>query len=153
MQVILISDFLHWFRLVPGRVLYDYQTWILIQKFFDYPVTNKFRKINVLTRARLVSDMFALAEGRLLEYEIVLGTMKYLSNEEDLLPWMVALKEFDLIRSRLLGSDTSLLERYQVYLSKICFHFWAILKWRGWSKVDIFEKSSSWEKFYLGLTI
>lgn len=108
------------FRLVPGRVLYDEETWNLIRKFFVDP-DNKFRQINVLTRARVVSDMFTLAKAGELKYKIVLSTMKYLHYEEDFVPWIIALKEFDFIRSRLLGSGLALFERYQV--SEKCFYF------------------------------
>lgn len=99
-------------------MLYEEENWKSIQKFLLDK--DKFKQINVLTRARIVSDMFTLAEAGKLRYEIVFSTMEYLHNEEDIAPWHLALKEFDRIRSRLLGSSSGLFKRYQVnrkYLS------------------------------------
>lgn len=43
------------------------------------------------SRARILDDAFALAEANSIAYEIPLNLTQYLANEEEFLPWMMAL--------------------------------------------------------------
>lgn len=65
-----------------------------------------------MSRVNLVSDMFALAEVGKLPYQILFSTMKYLPHEISDYPLMLALNEFNKIRSTLFGSIA--LEPYKV---------------------------------------
>lgn len=94
------------------RVNYDSNNWDLIQSFLLDVI--EYSKINILTRVRLISDMFALAEAGELLYNFVFRTMNYLTYEEHFQPWKVALEQLDLIRTRLVG--TNIFESYQVCL-------------------------------------
>lgn len=55
------------------------------------------QRIDVKSRARIIGDMFALAQTGMLPYDLVLNISKYLVKEKDLLPWTVAMKGFDEI--------------------------------------------------------
>lgn len=55
------------------------------------------QKISVRSRARIVGDAFALAEANIIPYEVPLNLTKYLVNEEEYLPWIMALSGFATI--------------------------------------------------------
>lgn len=67
-----------------------------------------------MTRAHLIADMLALSEVGELDYDISLSTLKYLKHETSNFPLMVALYEFNKIRSTLFGLKTDLLKNYKV---------------------------------------
>lgn len=92
------------------RVHYDAHNWDMIQEYLLEQWS--YSKINVLTRVRLISDMFVLAEAGEILYSKLFRTMKYLGHEIYFQPWKVALDEFALIRTRLIG--TKVFEAYQV---------------------------------------
>lgn len=100
---------------VIGRINYDEPNWILIVESLvneDDPTV-----FDRLTRARLTSDMFALAEVGELSYKIVLDAMKYLPRELYYENFMLAILEFNKILSRLKG--TSIYKSFQVGLTKL----------------------------------
>lgn len=93
---------------VLAHVHYDDNNWSLIQT----TLLNDHLSIDLPSRVRLVTDIFALAEAGILLYDFLFKTMQYLSKENSYSPWAVASTNFYKIRERLFG--TSLFIPYQV---------------------------------------
>lgn len=81
---------------------YDPDNWNAIQRSLLHPP--KYWNFDVLTRSRLVHDIFALAEAGKLSYTFLFRTMKFLRREQHDLPWRTALAEFDILYSRVFRS-------------------------------------------------
>ncbi|XP_027455517.1 glutamyl aminopeptidase [Zalophus californianus] len=65
------------------RVNYEVETW-------EYIATNlstNHKNFSSADRASLIDDAFALARAQLLDYKMALNLTKYLTREEDFLPW------------------------------------------------------------------
>lgn len=77
------------------RVNYNKEGW---DKIINQLLTNH-SAIDARSRARLVDDAFALAEGGMLPYEVPLNISQYLIKETEYLPWSMALSGFATIIS------------------------------------------------------
>lgn len=97
--------------------MYEQENWINIQNYLLDK--EEYENISVLTRVRVVSDMFSLAEAGILSYQFVFQTIVYLEHEEAYAVWNVAFKEIDKIRSLLLRTD--IFKAYQVRPSYVSF--------------------------------
>lgn len=64
----------------------------LIKQLNDAPAD-----IHVLNRAQLIDDAFALARAGQLNYSVPLQLTKYLSKEEDVIPWYSAMNGFSYL--------------------------------------------------------
>lgn len=93
-----------------ARVNYDENNWRKVSESLLYE--DKYSGIDVLTRANLISDMFALAEIGELPYDHVLDTMKYLIREDHYIVWKVAATAFEKFWFHLRG--TKLLKLFEV---------------------------------------
>lgn len=76
---------------------------------------NGYQEIEVRNRMQIVDDLFAFAAADILAYSFVLDAIMYLQNENDFLPWGIALSYLRDIRSYLMR--TELLEPFQVSLN------------------------------------
>lgn len=105
---------MHWLAIfcsaVLGRVNYDIDNWFQIQR--SLLNGDNYAGIDVLTRAHLISDMFALAEIGEISYEFVFDTTKYLKREEHYSVWKVAAIAFEKIWFLLRGTKS--LELFEV---------------------------------------
>ncbi|CAJ0582889.1 unnamed protein product, partial [Mesorhabditis spiculigera] len=72
------------------RVNYDQRGWEAIQRQLEADHT----KIPTSARHRLIDDAFTLAGANQLPYETAFNITSYLSNEEETLPWIVAIQGF-----------------------------------------------------------
>ncbi|VDO24618.1 unnamed protein product [Onchocerca flexuosa] len=75
------------------RINYNLELW---SKITDQLLKDH-TKIDVLSRARILDDAFALAEANYISYEIPLNLTQYLSLEEEFLPWEMVLNGISTI--------------------------------------------------------
>ena len=66
------------------RVNYDFENWHEIIKTLNSP---NFNSINILNRAQILDDALSFASIGLVDYDVALGLMQYLSRETDYVPW------------------------------------------------------------------
>ncbi|XP_068632902.1 aminopeptidase A-like isoform X2 [Battus philenor] len=95
------------------RVNYPLNMWeILIQQ-----LNAKSEQLTISDRAHLLNDAFALAEARIVPYELALNLTTYLSKERDFVPWDTAATIFTQLTDRLLNSAASVdLQKYIQHL-------------------------------------
>lgn len=79
------------------RVNYDKQNWGLIAK----ALKNNYKSINRVNRGQILNDAFNLARSDLLDYNTTLLLTKYLSLEDDYIPWQSALGGFSYLKEML----------------------------------------------------
>ncbi|XP_013180265.1 PREDICTED: glutamyl aminopeptidase-like isoform X2 [Papilio xuthus] len=70
-----------------------------------HELKNKSEQLTISDRAHLLNDVFALAEARLLPYDLALNLTTYLTVEKDYVPWDTAASIFAQLSSRLLNSE------------------------------------------------
>ena len=58
-----------------------------------------------MDRASLINDAFALSKSGHLDYSVPLSMVQYLKNEQDFVPWEVALRELGSMEKRLKNTD------------------------------------------------
>uniref|UniRef100_A0A0N4U4M2 Aminopeptidase N n=1 Tax=Dracunculus medinensis TaxID=318479 RepID=A0A0N4U4M2_DRAME len=109
------------------RVNYDHTSWERIRQ----QLLEDHTRIDVKSRARIIGDMFALAQTGMLPYDLVLNISKYLVKEKDLLPWTVAMKGFDEILN--IFGDEPETQAVRDYLESI---LQPIYDTNDWSKLD-----------------
>lgn len=87
----------------PGffRVNYDNANWELIAS----QLQNDLSKVDLVTRAALVSDAFSMARSGRLDYSVALDLSTYLTNEVEYVPWEAALRHLSFLDTRLASTD------------------------------------------------
>nr|CAD7396258.1 unnamed protein product [Timema cristinae] len=90
------------------RVNYDDTNWNLIISHLN---SDQFTDIHVLNRAQLLDDSLSLARAGILDYTTALNITKYLSREDDYIPWYSAFTAFSFLDARLIGVE----EEYQLF--------------------------------------
>ncbi|CAL2045122.1 unnamed protein product [Caenorhabditis brenneri] len=82
------------------RVNYEEKRWNDIAKYLE----NSHKKLTERTRARLISDVFALANSGALPFETALNVTSYLPMETGTVPWLIATRIFKKLTERLEGA-------------------------------------------------
>ena len=101
------------------RVNYDLRSWYRIIRALN----NKKFTIHEYNRVAIIDDLFNLARGELIEYDIVLDAMQYLSHETNYLPLKTAINGFNFLSSRFSGHpDKKLLNVCIFFKSKKCVY-------------------------------
>lgn len=79
------------------RVNYDYANWnaLIDQLHADA------NAIHVLNRAQLIDDAFNLAKANRVPYALALNLTRYLVQEDDVIPWHTAKREFAFLMNRM----------------------------------------------------
>nr|CAD7397317.1 unnamed protein product [Timema poppensis] len=90
------------------RVNYDYTNWNMIISHLN---SDQFTDIYVLNRAQILDDSLNLARAGILDYTTALNITKYLSREDDYIPWYSAFTAFSFLDARLIGVE----EEYQFF--------------------------------------
>lgn len=85
------------------RVNYDTKTWHAIHHTL---VGSNWGGIHELNRAQIVDDLFNLARASVIDYELALDIIEYLSTETNYLPWTAAFNGYNYLVIRL-GVDTA----------------------------------------------
>lgn len=86
--------------------------------------------IHVVNRAQLIDDSFNLARAGLLNYTVPLSLIKYLDQENDVIPWFLAMKHLNYVLDRMARSDDGYVE---VLVSKL-FGIVIVYQSRFWVK-------------------
>uniref|UniRef100_A0A0N5C5B6 Peptidase_M1 domain-containing protein n=1 Tax=Strongyloides papillosus TaxID=174720 RepID=A0A0N5C5B6_STREA len=111
------------------RVNYDKFGWEAIIKQLNTDHT----KISTKTRARIISDAFALAEANLLPYSVPLNITNYLVKETEYFPWHMAFSGLDKILNNFFDEpEVEVLEKYYAKLLK------SIYESIDWDQLDSF---------------
>lgn len=80
------------------RVNYDVKTWHAIHHaLFE----NNWGGIHELNRAQIVDDLFNLARAGVIDYDLALDILSYLSTETNYLPWTAAFNGYNYLMIRL----------------------------------------------------
>ncbi|PIC27082.1 hypothetical protein B9Z55_019447 [Caenorhabditis nigoni] len=82
------------------RVNYEEKRWNEIAKYLE----KSHGKLSERTRARLISDVFALANSGALPFETALNVTSYLPTETGTVPWLIASRIFKKLTQRLEGA-------------------------------------------------
>ncbi|XP_050519995.1 uncharacterized protein LOC126893642 [Daktulosphaira vitifoliae] len=100
------------------RVNYDKENWLaLIEQ-----LNESFKDIHVLNRAQLIDDSFNLARAGQLDYNIPLNLIKYLENEDDVIPWYSFINNYNYILDRMKRSKIyPEIKNHVKYLAGIIF--------------------------------
>jgi len=77
------------------RVNYDKRNWALVTRLLQI----NHLSVHRINRAQILNDAFNLARAGLLDYPTALAVTKYLSSEEDFIPWKAALDGFQYLES------------------------------------------------------
>ena len=105
------------------RVNYDVENWHQISKQLQM----NHKQLSARTRAQLVSDSFSLSQATMLDADLPLELIKYLSSEFDYLPWNVFLSRVkfytDMLGSSQVNGDL------QSYLSHLVEPYYKKLGW------------------------
>lgn len=91
------------------RVNYDEASWHLIHQAL---LKDQHDGIHVLNRAQILDDVFNLARGGLLDYQLVFDILDYLPTETDYIPWFAALRGLNYISRRMAGHNSELFGNY-----------------------------------------
>ncbi|EJW88532.1 peptidase family M1 containing protein [Wuchereria bancrofti] len=106
------------------RVNYNLELWL---KITDQLLKDHTR-IDVRTRARILDDAFALAEANFISYEIPLNLTKYLSMEEEFLPWRMVLNGIGTIVENF--SDEPETQHIRDYLEPLLIQLYNRIDWK-----------------------
>ncbi|KAM7313766.1 aminopeptidase N [Ixodes scapularis] len=90
------------------RVNYDARNWNLILMELNTYHTN----IDVLNRARIIDDLFDLADMSILPYGTALHASEYLRREKEIIPWLTVLKKWQYIEAMLSGG--TIIEKWKL---------------------------------------
>lgn len=80
------------------RVNYDNDNW---NKLSNELASKDFGKINPLTRAQLLDDVFAMARTGRVNYTVALSLSLYLTQDSDYIPWNTAFRNLNFLDSML----------------------------------------------------
>ena len=80
------------------RVNYDENNWKALTNILRLDATEK---ISIINRAQLVDDVLHMAQTNRIKYEIALELLKYLSIENEYIPWEAALRALTYVHHRL----------------------------------------------------
>ena len=80
------------------RVNYDDNNWKALTNILKLDATDKISTIN---RAQLVDDVLHMAQTNRVKYEIALDLLRYLSIENEFIPWEAALRALTYVHHRL----------------------------------------------------
>lgn len=105
------------------RVNYDPRNWNLITMELNTYHTN----IDVLNRARIIDDVFELADINLVPYGTALHASEYLRREKEVLPWTTVLKRWEYLEA-MLGTGI-VLEKWKLFIIRILIHHIHSFKW------------------------
>nr|XP_005019903.3 glutamyl aminopeptidase [Anas platyrhynchos] len=92
------------------RVNYDNQTWTTLSAL----LLNGHGNLSTASRAGILDDAFSLARAGLVSYSVPLELTKYLTNEEDYLPWQRVISSVSYI-ANMLEDETDLYPKFQEY--------------------------------------
>ncbi|XP_053613165.1 glutamyl aminopeptidase-like isoform X2 [Plodia interpunctella] len=96
------------------RVTYPEDMWRdLIEQLKEKTLS----KLTISDRAHLLNEVFALAEARVVPYELALDLTCYLPQEQDYVPWLVAADVFSEFAVKLLNTDAY--EQLMVHIQKL----------------------------------
>jgi len=87
------------------RVNYDPENWRLLSAGIN--ATELVENMDVMNRAQLMFDSFALARAEELDYATALDTTNYLTFEMDYIPWSAALGHLTYINDRFTEDKTA----------------------------------------------
>lgn len=93
------------------RVNYDTENWRLLSTAIN--ASHLVDDMDVMNRAQLMFDSFALAKAKELDYATAFDTTNYLMFETQLTPWSAALGHLSYIRDRF-ADDTTAKSLFQV---------------------------------------
>ncbi|CAN8014508.1 unnamed protein product [Ixodes persulcatus] len=105
------------------RVNYDARNWNLIIMELNTYHTN----IDVLNRARIIDDLFDLADMSILPYGTALHASEYLRREKEIIPWLTVLKKWQYIEA-MLGGGT-IIEKWKLFIIRLLIHHVHSFKW------------------------
>lgn len=80
---------------------YDAANWMALTRQLNKSHTD----IHVLNRAQLIDDAFALARAGHVNYTVPLRLTKYLTKENNTVPWRSAMKGFEYLLERMPRSE------------------------------------------------
>ncbi|XP_013142752.1 PREDICTED: glutamyl aminopeptidase-like isoform X2 [Papilio polytes] len=95
------------------RVNYQLDMW----ENLIHELKNKSEQLTISDRAHLLNDVFAMAEARLLPYDLALNLTTYLREERDYVPWDTASSVFSQLSSRL--RNTEIYDDLQKYVQSL----------------------------------
>ncbi|XP_034947280.1 aminopeptidase N-like [Chelonus insularis] len=87
------------------RVNYDVITW---KNLFKALNQDNFGGIPEIHRAQIINDLFNLARGGYISYDLVIAGSKYLLNEKSKLPWQAFNENFHTLNKELNNEDTTI---------------------------------------------
>ncbi|CAN7980918.1 unnamed protein product [Ixodes pacificus] len=105
------------------RVNYDARNWNLILMELNTYHTN----IDVLNRARIIDDLFDLADMSILPYGTALHASEYLRREKEIIPWLTLLKKWQYIEAMLSGG--TIIEKWKLFIIRLLIHHVHSFKW------------------------
>ncbi|XP_049525073.1 aminopeptidase N-like [Dermacentor silvarum] len=105
------------------RVNYDPRNWNLITMELNTYHTN----IDVVNRARIIDDVFELADLGIVPYGTALHASEYLRREKETLPWTTVLKRWEYLEA-MLGTGV-VLEKWKLFIIRILIHHIHSFKW------------------------
>ncbi|XP_077561991.1 aminopeptidase N-like [Haemaphysalis longicornis] len=105
------------------RVNYDTRNWNLVTMELNTYHTN----IDTLNRARILDDLFELADLSIVPYGTALHASEYLRREKDTLPWRTVLKRWEYLEA-MLGSGSAL-EKWKLFIIRLLVHHVHSFKW------------------------
>ncbi|XP_075749195.1 aminopeptidase Ey-like [Rhipicephalus microplus] len=105
------------------RVNYDPRNWNIITMELNMYHTN----IDVVNRARIIDDVFELADLGLVPYGTALHASEYLRREKETLPWTTVLKRWEYLEAML--ADEAVLEKWKLFIIRILIHHIHSFKW------------------------
>lgn len=85
------------------RVNYNIANWNALIKVLN---SENFEQIHVLNRAQLIDDSLNFAADNLLDYDVPLGILSYLTRETDYVPWRAAVNNLDKLESLLIDEQS-----------------------------------------------
>ncbi|GMT10815.1 hypothetical protein PFISCL1PPCAC_2112 [Pristionchus fissidentatus] len=106
------------------RVNYDPRSWSRIHEQLNKNHTH----LSPLTRLRLITDSFALADAGKLPYDVALDTIRYLPSEDDRIPILGAIQALELIQKQMGGNEDQ--EKVKTFIRRVLTQFYKkIVNW------------------------
>lgn len=123
-----VNDTVNWIKFNKDqvgyyRVKYDQSMW----KTLNEALESNINTMSVLDRGHLLNDVFSLAEGLQVPYDIALTMTKYLKAETHFVPWNVASSKLKGIRNLLYY--TQFYSKFRKYAEKLVDSAYETIDW------------------------
>lgn len=120
------------------RVNYDEESWSLIKAGLGEENQDG---IHYLNRAQIVDDTLNFGRSGDMAYDRVFDILTYLTNEENYLPWLSALKGFSVLETRMDATNLPVFKKHVLYLIENIYNKLGFEKATGDSRLDVYNRA------------